>query len=158
MIHSSHILSNPLSQERARENRPGLPLKPRDCELQGDSRSWCMSPSAYSCLTAWSWSLGLVGSRSRTLIPSVATALSRIKAIASTEIFSRTSTLHLLSRAAFTWKDGFSVVAPIRVSVPHSTWGRKVSYRYAHILKETANMGGKQGEDNDRLWSDKISK
>ncbi|TNN54800.1 hypothetical protein EYF80_035006 [Liparis tanakae] len=44
-----------------------------------------------------------------------------MKPIASTESFSRTSTLHLLSRAAFTWKDGFSVVAPIRVTVPHST-------------------------------------
>lgn len=74
-------------------------------------------------------------------------ALSRIEAIASTESFSRTSTLHLLKRAAFTWNDGFSVVAPIRITVPHSTCGRNVSYRFRHILKErekTANMGEKK--------------
>lgn len=105
--------------------------------------------STYLCPSDWSWALGLAGSRPRTLIPSVATALSRIEPIASTESFSRTSTLHLLSRAAFTWKDGFSVVAPIRVTVPHSTWGRKVSYRYTHILREgkeesKANLGEKK--------------
>ncbi len=31
------------------------------------------------------------------------------------------------SRAAFTSKEGFSVVAPTRITVPFSTWGRKAS-------------------------------
>lgn len=148
MKHSSHVLSNPMKQER--EKRPRLPLKPRDCELRvtpgHDVSHWGLGPheSTYSCVNAWSWSLGPLGSPSKTLIPSVATALSRIEAIASTESFSRTRTLHLLSRAAFTWKDGFSVVAPIRVTVPHSTWGRKVSYRY--ILKERKRQQSWKGK------------
>lgn len=87
----------------------------------------------YLCPSVWSSYLGFVESCPWILIPSVATALFRIEPIASTDSFSRTSTLHLLSRAAFTWKDGFSVVAPIKVTVPHSTCGRKVSYRRKHI-------------------------
>lgn len=87
----------------------------------------------YLCPSVWSSSLGFVESCPWILIPTVATALFRIEPIASTDSFSRTSTLHLLSRAAFTWKDGFSVVAPIKVTVPHSTCGRKVSYRRKHI-------------------------
>lgn len=87
----------------------------------------------YLCPSVWSSYLEFVESCPWILIPSVATALFRIEPIASTDSFSRTSTLHLLSRAAFTWKDGFSVVAPIKVTVPHSTCGRKVSYRRKHI-------------------------
>lgn len=151
-----------MSQELGR--RPG-PLKGRDCEVRvtsgHDVCHWGLGPheSTYSCWIAWSWSLGPVGSPSRTLIPSVATALPRIEAIASTESFSRTRTLHLLSRAEITWKDGFSVVAPIRVIVPHSTWGRKVSYRQADIKgeKKTAVMERKKRDDNAHLWSDEPS-
>ena len=38
-------------------------------------------------------------------------------------------TLQRLNRALLSWKDGFSVVAPINVIVPFSTCGRKVSYK-----------------------------
>lgn len=38
------------------------------------------------------------------------------------------TTLHRLSRAELTWKEGFSVVAPNKVMVPFSTWGRNASY------------------------------
>ena len=41
--------------------------------------------------------------------------------------FSRTTTLQRLSSALLTWKDGFSVVAPIRVIVPSSTCGSSMS-------------------------------
>lgn len=41
--------------------------------------------------------------------------------------FSITTTLHLLSSALFKLNEGFSVVAPIRIIVPFSTWGRNVS-------------------------------
>lgn len=160
MIHSSHMLSNPLSQEQTRRSR--LPQKLGGCELSWtvklshDVCDWGLAPqwSPYSHLSAWSWSLGFVGSRSRTVIPSVDTALSRIEPIASTESFSRTSTLHLLSRAAFTWKDGFSVVAPIRIIVPHSTWGRKVSCRWkTHIEWEKRRWKTWEGkrEDSEHL-------
>ena len=40
---------------------------------------------------------------------------------------SSTYTRQRESSAAFTSKDGFSVVAPIRVTVPRSTWGRNAS-------------------------------
>lgn len=99
---------------------------------------------AYLHPSAWSWSFRFAGSCPWILIPSVATALFRIEPIASTDSFSRTSTLHLLSRAAFTWKDGFSVVAPIRVTVPHSTWGRKVSCRRKRRMKTEARQKLKQ--------------
>lgn len=51
----------------------------------------------------------------------------RMHSISSDDSFSKTTTLHLLSRALFRLKDGFSVVAPINVIVPFSTWGKNVS-------------------------------
>lgn len=84
--------------------------------------------STYSELQLLLWLRGSVGRlESRTWIPSELIALIKIVTIASTGSFSRTITRHRLRRAALTWKEGFSVVAPISVIVPHSTWGRNVS-------------------------------
>ena len=57
---------------------------------------------------------------SNTWYPNLSEAVIRILLIASQSSFSRTMTLHLLRSAMFTWKEGFSVVAPIRVIVPSS--------------------------------------
>lgn len=84
--------------------------------------------STYSEVLLLLWLRGSVGRlESRTWIPSELIARIKIVTIASTGSFSRTITRQRLRRAALTWKEGFSVVAPIRVIVPHSTWGRKVS-------------------------------
>lgn len=78
--------------------------------------------STYSELQLLLWLRGSVGRlESRTWIPSELIALIKIVTIASTGSFSRTITRHRLRRAALTWKEGFSVVAPISVIVPHST-------------------------------------
>lgn len=47
--------------------------------------------------------------------------------ISSSDNFSKTKTLHLLRSALLTVKLGFSVVAQIRMTVPFSTYGSKVS-------------------------------
>lgn len=67
-------------------------------------------------------------SSGNTISPRESTARRNIELIADTLSFSSTRTLQRLSRALFTWNDGFSVVAPISVIVPHSTWGRNVSW------------------------------
>lgn len=78
--------------------------------------------STYSELLLLLWLRGSVGRlESRTWMPSELIARIKIVTIASTGSFSRTITLQRLRRAALTWKEGFSVVAPIRVIVPHST-------------------------------------
>lgn len=74
-----------------------------------------------------------------TCSPRKSTARRRIEPIASTDSRSRTRTLQRLSSALLTWKDGFSVVAPIRVIVPHSTWGKKVSWD-----ENRGDMGGQE--------------
>src|SRR6266542_621858 len=56
-----------------------------------------------------------------------ASARSRMLTTSSSESGWREYTRQRERRAAFTSKDGFSVVAPIRMSVPFSTWGRKAS-------------------------------
>lgn len=78
--------------------------------------------STYSELLLLLWLRGSVERlESRTWMPSELIARIKIVTIASTGSFSRTITLQRLRRAALTWKEGFSVVAPIRVIVPHST-------------------------------------
>lgn len=78
--------------------------------------------STYSELLLLLWLRGSVGRlESRTWIPRELIARIKIVTIASTGSFSRTITRQRLRRAALTWKEGFSVVAPIRVIVPHST-------------------------------------
>lgn len=78
--------------------------------------------STHSELQLLLWLRGSVGRlESRTWIPSELIALIKIVTIASTGSFSRTITRQRLRRAALTWKEGFSVVAPISVIVPHST-------------------------------------
>lgn len=78
--------------------------------------------STYSELLLLQWLRGSVGRlESRTWIPRELIARIKIVTIASTGSFSRTITRQRLRRAALTWKEGFSVVAPIRVIVPHST-------------------------------------
>lgn len=77
---------------------------------------------AYSELLLLLWLRGSAGRlESRTWIPRELMARIRMVTTASTGSFSRTITRQRLSRAALTWKEGFSVVAPIRVMVPHST-------------------------------------
>ena len=95
-----------LCQERLREV-----WAPRGC-----------ARSTYSALQLLLWLRGSVGRlESRTWIPSELIALIKIVTIASTGSFSRTITRQRLRSAALTWKEGFSVVAPISVIVPHST-------------------------------------
>lgn len=93
---------------------------------QGDVCPQGTAQSTYSELLLLLWLRGSVGrlesrTESRTWMPSELTARIKIVTIASTGSFSRTITLQRLRRAALTWKEGFSVVAPIRVIVPHST-------------------------------------
>ena len=54
-------------------------------------------------------------------------ALVKSLAISSVVSCFNTNTLHLESKAAFISKEGFSVVAPIRIILPLSTKGRKAS-------------------------------
>ena len=54
-------------------------------------------------------------------------ALDNISIITFGDNLSRTTTLQRLISAVFTLKEGFSVVAPIRVIVPSSTCGSKAS-------------------------------
>ena len=61
------------------------------------------------------------------LIPSFSVARFRIFRIADSSRFFRTITRDLEMRAGITSKLGFSVVAPIKVISPDSTWGRKAS-------------------------------
>ena len=85
----------------------------------GDPRG---AGAAYSELLLPPWLRGSVGRlESSTWIPRELPARIRIVTTASTGSFSSTMTRQRLSRAALTWKEGFSVVAPIRVMVPHST-------------------------------------
>src|SRR6266446_807964 len=56
-----------------------------------------------------------------------ASARSRMLTMSSSESGCREYTRQRDRSAALTSKDGFSVVAPMRVSVPFSTWGRKAS-------------------------------
>ena len=56
-----------------------------------------------------------------TTAPSFSTALLSSCSMSSDSSFSNTITLHLLRRAEFNWKEGFSVVAPSNVMVPSST-------------------------------------
>lgn len=78
--------------------------------------------AAYSELLLPPWLRGSAGRlESSTWIPRELTARIRMVTTASTGSFSSTMTRQRLSRAALTWKEGFSVVAPIRVMVPHST-------------------------------------
>ena len=84
--------------------------------------------AAYSELLPPPWLRGSAGRlESSTWIPRELTARIRMVTMASTGSFSSTMTRQRLRRAALTWKEGFSVVAPIRVMVPHSTCGRNVS-------------------------------
>ena len=147
-VSHSRCLSKWIQWARNRRQQQAQPSNILSCLLTSHHdvcHSQVFGYQGWTYSSDWCCSLGIVWSCPRTLIPSVATARSRMEPIASTESFSRTSTLHRLSSAAFTWKDGFSVVAPIRVNVPHSTWGRKVSYRYTHKL----TMGGKKRDNND---------
>ena len=50
-----------------------------------------------------------------------------IRTTASGDSGSSTTTLHRERSAPFNSKDGFSVVAPIRITSPVSTYGRKTS-------------------------------
>lgn len=59
--------------------------------------------------------------------PKSSRARQRICSMSSIDNFSRTITLQRLRRALFSLNEGFSVVAPIKVIVPFSTKGRKVS-------------------------------
>ena len=59
--------------------------------------------------------------------PSVFSARFRISMMSSLEMGSSTSTRDRESRGVMTSKLGFSVVAPIRVIKPDSTWGKNAS-------------------------------
>lgn len=59
--------------------------------------------------------------------PSLWQAVLRIVIISGALSFSRTNTLHRLSKAELRLKEGFSVVAPIRTIQPFSTCGRNIS-------------------------------
>lgn len=120
-LHSFSLLVN-MSSVPTPFLLPSSPSGP----LPGDSlRGVCpqdTAQSTYSELLLLLWLRGSVGRlESRTWIPSELIARIKIVTIASTGSFSRTITRQRLKRAALTWKEGFSVVAPIRVIVPHST-------------------------------------
>ena len=62
-----------------------------------------------------------------TVAPMWGKARWRILWMLSPDSLSSTMTRQRLSRALFTWNEGFSVVAPISVIVPSSTWGSRTS-------------------------------
>lgn len=70
---------------------------------------------------------GYLPSELRTIASKLLNERFKISTILSVDSFSNTITRHRLSKAEFRLKDGFSVVAPIKVIAPLSTWGKNMS-------------------------------
>ncbi len=102
---------------------PPSPAVPVSCSRRLMQR--LASPSAAEAMTSMASPVILAGERA--LNSGEEVILSSMDTRSSTESGLSTCTEQRLRRGAFTWKEGFSVVAPTRRMVPFSTWGRKAS-------------------------------
>lgn len=93
------------------------------------SKWWFAQEKEIKCIWTYSSFSSISSSFLKMWAEIFSQALFKIFSIWLLSSFSSTMSLHRLSRALLTWKEGFSVVAPMSTIVPSSMWGSNASYK-----------------------------